>query len=395
MPFSLKRRHATLLAASALLAGCAAEGPKAAPRPPDAVVRVTHPLRRDVPFEVRAVGNAEAFSTVAVKSRVSGLIVRVAVQEGHDVQAGALLFELDARPFEERVRAAEAALARDRAAERQSLAEIERAKAQAANARAQWDRYQKLLAEGIAARQQADEIRSASLAAEAQLNVVNASLDSVRANIRADEARLAEAKLELGYTKITAPTAGRAGFMQIKAGNLVRENDAAPLLTLAQQSPIYVAFAVPEQYLQDIRAQSAGGRKLPVEVLDESEKPIASGSLAVMDNAVDPATGTIKLKALFPNAGRLLWPGQFVTVRLALRVDSNVLTVPAPAVQEGPEGSFLWIVTPKNTAELRKVKVARTYSNFALVESGLADGENVVLSGQLRLAPGRPVKVAQ
>jgi membrane fusion protein, multidrug efflux system len=384
MPFSLKRRHATLLAASALLAGCAAEGPKAAPRPPDAVVRVTHPLRRDVPFEVRAVGNAEAFSTVAVKSRVSGLIVRVAVQEGHDVQAGALLFELDARPFEERVRAAEAALARDRAAERQSLAEIERAKAQAANARAQWDRYQKLLAEGIAARQQADEIRSASLAAEAQLNVVNASLDSVRANIRADEARLAEAKLELGYTKITAPTAGRAGFMQIKAGNLVRENDAAPLLTLAQQSPIYVAFAVPEQYLQDIRAQSAGGRKLPVEVLDESEKPIASGSLAVMDNAVDPATGTIKLKALFPNAGRL-----------ALRVDSNVLTVPAPAVQEGPEGSFLWIVTPKNTAELRKVKVARTYSNFALVESGLADGENVVLSGQLRLAPGRPVKVAQ
>jgi membrane fusion protein, multidrug efflux system len=183
--------------------------------------------------------------------------------------------------------------------------------------------------------------------------------------------------------------------MQIKAGNLVRENDAAPLLTLAQQSPIYVAFAVPEQYLQDIRAQSAGGRKLPVEVLDESEKPIASGSLAVMDNAVDPATGTIKLKALFPNAGRLLWPGQFVTVRLALRVDSNVLTVPAPAVQEGPEGSFLWIVTPKNTAELRKVKVARTYSNFALVESGLADGENVVLSGQLRLAPGRPVKVAQ
>lgn len=387
--------NAVVAACFLLAAGCATDTPKAALATPAAIVRITQPVRRDVPFEIRAVGNAEAVSTVAVKSRVPGQLVKVSVQEGQDVQSGMLLFEIDAQPFQERLRIAEATLARDRAAERQSLAEIERANAQAANARSQWDRYQKLLQEGIAARQQADEFRSAALAADAQLNVVKAGLESVRASIRAGEARVAEAKLDLGYTKIHAPASGVAGFLPVRAGNLIRENDTTPLLTIAQHSPIFVSFAVPEQHLQQIRASKAAGRKPAVEVLDEAGNPIASGELAVMDNAVDATTGTIKLKALFPNKDRRLWPGQFVTLRMNLGVDSAVLTLPNSAVQEGPDGSFVWLVAPGGKAELRPVKVARVYAGRTIVEEGIQESDKIVTSGQLRLAPGKPVKVAQ
>lgn len=390
---------AALLVPLLVAAGCgrrtaAAKG-DAPKRAPAASVRVAKVERRDVPFDVRAVGNAEAFSTVSIKSRVAGQLMAVRVREGEEVKAGATLFEIDPQPFQEKLRAAEAALARNRAQEQQSLAEIERARAQAANARAQWDRYQKLLQEGIAAPQQAEEVRSASLAANAQVNVQLASLESVRAAIRADESQIAQAKLELSYTTITAPVHGTAGFLQTKAGNLIRENDAAALLTLSQHSPMYVSFAVPEQHLREIRSYSSGGRGLVVEVIDEQGNVQATGRLAVMDNSVDSTTGTIKLKALFPNQDRRLWPGQFVQVRMKLRVDSGALTVPGNAVQTGPEGPYVWVMRADSTAELRKVTAVRTYGGLALLGKEMQEGETVVISGQLRVAPGTPLRVRQ
>ncbi|HBY64243.1 MAG TPA: efflux RND transporter periplasmic adaptor subunit [Solibacterales bacterium] len=358
-----------------------------------APVRVAQVERRDVPFEVRAVGNAEAVSVVAIKSRVAGQLIKMHVREGEDVKAGALLLEIDPLPFFEQVRAAEATLARDQALEKQAMAEIERAKAQAANARAQWERYQQLLKEGIAARQQADEFRTAAAAADAQLNAVRASLESARAAIRTDEARLAQVKLELGYTKIYSPVTGAAGFIAIKAGNLVKENDSVSLVNIAQVSPMYVSFAVPEQYLPDIRRYGFSGAKLPVDALNEAGAVLAQGMLEVIDNAVDTTTGTIKLKASFPNQDRRLWPGQFVSVRVRLRVDAGALTLPNSAVNSGAEGRFVWIVRGDRTAEMRKVAVARVHNDRTILSDGVQEGETVVTSGQLRVASGAPVQV--
>jgi membrane fusion protein, multidrug efflux system len=383
-----------LIVCSAFLVGCAkAEKKDGQPKRAAAPVRVAKVERRDVPFEVRAVGNAEAFAIVAIKSRVAGQLVNVRVREGQEVKAGELLFELDAKPFLERLRAAEAAVARDQAAEKQSQAEIARARAQAATARTQWERYQKLLKEGITAQQQAEEIRSASMAADAQLNVTMAGLESVRAAIRASEAQVAESKLELSYTKIEAPVSGTAGFLQTKAGNLVKENDTVALLTIAQHSPMYVSFAVPEQYLNEIRKYSSGGRKIAVDVVDENGRATAHGTLTVMDNAVDTTTGTIKLKALFPNQDRRLWPGQFVTVRMMLRVDEGALTVPNNAVQTGPDGRYVWVVRGDQTAEQRPVSALRTQEDITVLGAGIQEGETVVVSGQLRVAPNAPLRV--
>lgn len=393
--YSSRTLIVALTVCSLLVAGCSKEAPKDGQpkRAPAAPVRVAKVERRDVPFEVRAIGNAEAFSMVAIKSRVAGQIVNMRVREGEEVKAGALLFELDAKPFLERLRAAEATLARDQAAERQSLAEIQRATAQAAQARVQWERYQKLLKEGIAAQQQAEEIRSASLSADAQLNVTKAALESVRAAIRAGEAQVAEAKLDLSYTKIEAPVNGTTGFLQTRVGNLVKENDTTALMTIAQHSPMYVSFAVPEQHLNEIRKYSAGGRKLVVDVLDDSGAVTARGTLDVMDNTVDSTTGTIKLKASFANKDRRLWPGQFVTVRLMLRVDNGVLTVPNNAVQTGPDGRYVWIVRGDRTAELRPVTALRTQKDITVLGDGIQEGETVIVSGQLRVAPNAPVRV--
>jgi multidrug efflux system membrane fusion protein len=357
-----------------------------------AMVRVAPVELRDVPLDLQAVGNAEAFAVVAIKSRVTGQLTKVRVREGASVAEGELLFEIDPQPFIEQLRAVEATLARDRAGEQQALAEIERARAQSATAGAQWERYQELLKQGIAARQQAEEIRAAAKSAEANVKVAAAALESARAAIRADEARVAQAKLDLSYTKILAPSAGRAGFLLVKAGNLVRANETE-LVSIAQVAPIFVTFAVPERHLAEIRAAGAGGRNLAAEVVQEDGSVLAQGRLDVIDNAVDTTTGTIKLKAIFPNRDRLLWPGQFVSVRLRLRVDSQVTSVPKTAIQVGPEGEYVWVVSPEKTAEQRMVEVARTRNDVAVVRSGLKQGESVITFGHLKVAPGVPIQV--
>ena len=370
----------------------AAQGKAAQKKRAAVPVRVARAERQDVPFEIRAIGNVEAWSNVALKSRVAGQLLKVHIRDGEDVKEGQLLFEIDPLPFLEQVRAAEAALARDVAAEKQSQAAIARAQAQAENARAQADRHLALFREGVAAREQADQFRTAADAAEAQLNAERAALESARAAFHADEARLAEAKLHLSYTKIHAPISARAGFVGIKAGNLVKENDSIALVHLLQITPAYVSFSVPEQFLSEIRGYAASAG-LPVEAIDEaSGRKIGSGRLDVIDNSVDVATGTIRLKAEFPNSDRRLWPGQFVNVRLLLRTDAGILTVPNAAVQSGPEGRYVWLVTADQTAEMRRVEVPRTQGDLAVVASGLADGDTVITAGQLRVTKGAKIE---
>lgn len=386
-----------ILAAILISQGCsqqaAPQGPGTAGKRPPAPVRAALAERRDVPLEIRAIGNVEAWSSVAVKSRVAGQLLQVHVRDGADVKQGDLLFEIDPLPFQEAVRAAEAAVARDQAAEKQARANIARTRAQAENARAQARRYEKLFTEGIGAREQADQMTTAADALDAQLNADQAALESARAALRADEARLAQSRLELGYARITAPISGRAGFINVRAGNLVRENDSVALLTLLQLSPAWVVFSVPEQHLPEIRKAMAAN-PLAVQAVEEpSGAVIAQGQLEVIDNSVDSTTGTIRLKARFANGDRRLWPGEFANVLLRLRTEAGALTVPNSSIQSGPAGRYVWLVKTDSTATQRPVEVSRVQGDLAVIAKGLEAGERVVTSGQLRVAEGVPLQI--
>lgn len=393
-------RYAGLTACVAsflFLAGCASNGGGAKAGPPGgaqaAPVRVAKVARQDLPYEIQAIGNVEAYAGVAVKSRVEGQLQKVHIRDGQDVREGQLLFELDPVPFEEAIRLAEANIARDIAAEKQAEANVARDVAQLKTARSQADRYEALLKQGITAREQADQMVSAAEAAAASLAADRAAIDSARASLKADEARLAQVKLDLGYSKVVAPISGRAGFINVKEGNLVRENDQNPLVSILRVQPIFVSFAVPEQELHELRKYIGSGA-LPVEARPpEGDAPPSVGRLDSFDNTVDATTGTIRLKAVFPNAGLALWPGQFVNVRLRLRVDKQVIMAPSSAVQNGAQGTFTWLVRPDMTVEARKIEVTRSQGERSVIASGLAEGDTVVTEGQLRLTAGAKVEI--
>lgn len=379
-------------------AGCGPAGTPGAPggggeRAPAAPVRIAKVSRADLPYEIQAIGTVEAYSSVDVKSRVDGQIVRVHVADGEEIRAGQLLFELDPVPFLEAVRLAEANVARDLAAEKQAQANVARDAAQARTARAQAERYKALEAQGIVAREITDQMQAAAEAAEASLAANQAAVESARAALRADEARLAQARLDLSYTKIHAPISGRAGFVQVKEGNLVKENDTVALVSILRVRPVFVTFAVPEQALVEIRAHG-DMRALPVEVEPAGQPhPPVAGRLDSFDNAIDSTTGTIKLKAVFPNADLRLWPGQFVNTRLRLRVDEQAVVAPSQAVQNGPHGTFAWVVRADGTVEPRTIDVAREHGEQSLIAAGLTEGDTVVTEGHLRLREGAAVEV--
>jgi len=362
-------------------------------RPTGVPVRVARAVVANVPLAVSAIGNVEAYSSVAMKSRVAGLIQKVFLSDGQDVKEGDVLFQLDSIPFEEQVRLAEANVARDQAAGKQAEASAARDAAVARNARQQADRQLSLFQQGIVARESAEQYRTTAEAAEAALAADQAAVESAGAAMRADQARLAEARLQMGYTTIRAPIGGRAGFIAIKEGNLVKENDTVALVVIHRVQPVYLTFAVPEQLLAEIRRYMAAA-PLTVEAIDETVgKTIATGKLTSIDNAVDTTTGTIRLKATFPNADRALWPGQFVAVRMQLRLDRGVLTIPSQAVQTGLNGTFAWVVKGDGTVESRNLKVARTHKDLSVIAGGLEAGETVVTDGQLRLRKGARAEI--
>ena len=331
---------------------------------PVAVAKVT---KQTVAFRIQAIGNAEAFSTVALKARVDGQIIEVNFKEGQKVRKGAVLFRIDPRPFEAALHQAEANLLRDTAQKEQT--------------RSQERRYQELLQKNFVSREAYAQIRT--------------NAETAAAVALASKAAVESARLQLEYCTIRSPLDGYIGKIMLQKGNLVKANDSTPLAVINQVQPIYVNFAVPEQLLVPIREHMLKSR-LPVEALvPESGKAAAAGTLSFIDNSVDPSTGTIKLKAVFPNAQGILWPGQFVNVSLKLYDQKDALVVPARAVQVGPKGQYVYVVTPGLVAEMRPVKIERTDKDRVIAASGVKEGETVVVKGQLRLTQGSKVVIAK
>jgi len=335
----------------------------------DAAVPVSvAPVREAaVPLDVVTVGTAEAESTVDVRPQVSGQLIGVHFTEGRDVERGQLMFTIDPRPFE--------------LALRQAQATLERNTAQAKNFEATRARQEDLLKRG--------------LISQADYDTAATSVASVNATLEGDRTTVETAKLNLQYTKITAPVSGRAGALQVHQGALLRTQDTAPLVTINQLAPIRVTFAVPGQYLSQVRAGQSLSELL-VTAHPQGADPGAGeaiGRLSFVDNAIDTATGTIRLKATFPNQARQLWPGQILEVSSRLSVDPRAVAVPTAAVQNGQQGQFVFVVGADNTVSVRPVTIARTRGDLAVVAKGLQAGENVVTDGQLRLLPGSKISV--
>ena len=338
---------------------------KAKQAPPKAVPVVAETAdRKNVPLQIKAIGNVEAYNTVTVKSQVNGEISEVFFREGQDVKKGRMLFRIDPRPFESALRQAASALARDRA--------------QAQNAQEEAKRYAALSGKGYVSIQEYDRARTNANA-----------LDAV---VQADEAAVENARLQLEYTAIMSPIDGRTGAIAVQKGNVVKANDV-PLVTINQITPIYVTFSVPEQELAHVKKyQATGELHVEVSIPQGALKPI-NGALTFIDNKVNTTTGTILLKATFPNQDHVLWPGQFVDVVLTLTTERDRVIVPSQALQTGQQGQYVYVIKDDMTAELRIVTPGRLYGNWTVIDKGLAAGERVVTDGQLRLVPGAKVEI--
>jgi multidrug efflux system membrane fusion protein len=361
----------------------------AAPAPVPVVVADV--VQRTVPLQVTAIGNVQAYTTVAVKSQVAGEIAQAHFTEGQDVKRGDLLFTIDQRPFAIALRQAEAALGQRRAEVAQAEANLARDLAQRDMARVQEQRYRDLLDKELIAREQYDQVRTSFSALEATVRADHAAVENTRAAVAAAQAAVDAAKLQHDYTQIRAPMDGRTGNLLVQRGNVVKGNDDNPLVVIAQIRPIYVSFAVPEQHLGTITRYRAAGALVVQARVPERPTPVA-GQLTFINNTVDPATGTVQLKATFANAEGALWPGQFVHAVLTLSSQPAVL-VPSQAVQPGQQGTFVFVVQEDLRVEARPVRVGRRLERETIIEEGLAAGERVVTDGQLRLVPGAKVEI--
>jgi membrane fusion protein, multidrug efflux system len=380
-----------------VLAGCGSdEKTQAATRkgPGATPVAVAKVETKPVPLEIRAIGNVEAFSTVEVKSQISGPIAKMLFEEGQDVRQGQLLFEIDPRPLQQTVREMEAEVANRKAALAQAEANLERDQANAKNAKSQAGRYAELTARGIIARDQNEQFQTQALAAEKAVTATLAAIQSAKAAIQGAEAKLADARLQLSYATIRAPISGRAGTVTRKPGNLVAANSET-LVVINQITPVYATFTVPEQSLPELRRYAAGG-KLRVRAIPQGGTATdgADGILDFLDNTVDTASGTILLKARFPNQNRQLWPGQFVNVSVRLANPTETV-VPSAAVRTGQNGSYVFVVKPDSTAEQRTIQTARAFEDVTVVQDGVRPGEQVIIEGQLRVKAGAKVRIQQ
>src|SRR5258706_8923362 len=356
-----------VLAALCFLSACV--GTKAAPGPPPPVpVLATTVEQKDVPLQVHAIGAVEAFSTVSVKTQITGELTGVFFKEGADVQEGQRIFTRDKRSLEADVRRAEGALARD--------------EAQAKNALSEQRRYESLVKAGVVSTQEYDRVESNAAAMEAA--------------VRADKGALENAKVQLVYSSIYSPINGRTGNLLVHQGNMIKANDVPALVNINQVEPIYVTFTVPQQYLADVKQYSRNG-SLPVQALIPGDsRGKITGKLSFIDNTVDSSTGTIKLKGVFANADRRLWPGQFVDAYLTLKTQSNALVIPSQAIQNGQQGTFVYVIKDDNTVEARVVTTSETQqAGQLIVQKGLVAGERIVTDGQLRLLPGSKVQIKQ
>ena len=364
----MKQRATALLSTLALIAmaaGCS-HGPPDTFGERDAVpILAAKVVQKTVSDTIHAIGRVEAFSTVDVKSQISGQVMQVHFRQGQDVKQGDLLFTIDPRPFQAALRQAEANLAKDRAQYQQAAADKKR--------------YSYLFKQGVGSQQQYDQ--------------AEATAASLAASMQADEAAVQTARLNLDYCSIRAPITGRTGDLIVHPGNLVKPDADTAMVVINQVHPVYVDFAIPEQQLPAVREFMAE-HKLPVQVsLPEQQGPLESGELSFVDNAVDAKTGTINLKGQFANTDGRLWPGEFVNATLVLHEHPDALLVPSQAVQTGQQGSFVFVVQPDMKAAIRPVVIGESIDNQTVVTSGLKAGETVVTDGQLRLIPGASVTI--
>jgi membrane fusion protein, multidrug efflux system len=422
----MTRRWAALwLVALAVTATACSDRATGAPKggqaaPPAVPVGVATAEERPVPVRIGAVGNVQAITMVGVKSQVAGQITRVHFTEGRDVKRGELLFTIDPRPFEATLQQAQANVGKDTAQLRQmeaalgqrqaeitqAQANLERDQAQWENARVQEARYKDLVQKDLVAREQYDQYRTtlAALAATVQadraalenarasVRAAEAQIENARAAIQADEAMVESAKLQVGYTAIRSPMDGRTGNLLVQAGNVIKANEDNPMVVIAQVHPIYVSFSVPEKNLAAIKQyRAAGALKVEATASDARDRAVV-GAVTFVNNTVDATTGTIQLKATFPNTDNALWPGQFVEVALTLTTE-NAIVVPTQAVQAGQQGPFVFVVKPDLTVESRPVKPGRRLAREIVIDSGIRAGERVVTDGQLRLVPGARVEI--
>jgi multidrug efflux system membrane fusion protein len=335
-------------------------------RPPPSAVPVTvaKAEERPVPFEVTAPGTVEPIRAVAVASQVTGIVTSVPFHEGDEVKEGQILFRLDDRSYRNALAQAQAALARD--------------VVQLNNAQRQVDRYQSLA--------------KSEYVTDEQYQALKTTADGLVATLKSDSAALENAQLNLEFTTIRAPISGRTGSLLIKEGNLVRTAAAGGTMVMLNQTrPIQVRFAVPASYLNEIRQRQGQNLKVRVALGNDSHTPLI-GDLSFVDNTVDTTTGTILLKGRFDNADGMLWPGQFVTATLVLYVQNNIV-VPAPAVMNGEQGPYIFVVNDEKKATTRPVEVGRTVEDVVIVTKGISVGETVVTDGQLRLTPNARVDI--
>ncbi len=357
-------RFVAVLAIVLVLPGCGKQAAKTGPAAGVPVV-VETVTREDVPLEWHGVGAVEAIQAVAVKAQVGGALTAVHFTEGAEVRKGDLLFTLDERPFQAALRAAEAQLERDRAL--------------LASAQAEARRYADLVGKEYVTRSETDS--------------KTAQAGSLQGTVRADEAQVESARLDLQYCRIVAPLGGRTGSLLVKLGNVVKANDDQPLVVIQQMEPIRAAFVLPQQLLGQVLGRAKASTLTASVKAPEDPGPPHTGALTFIDNAVDRTTGTIAVKAEFPNQDRALWPGQFVNVSLTLDTDRAAVVAPSQAVQSSQSGDYVFVVKNDQTVEMRPVEVRRAAGDKTVIGKGLEPGEQVVVEGQLRLQPGSRVEV--
>lgn len=337
--------------------------------PARSVPVVAVPARQgDIGVYVTGLGAVIPLNTVVVKSRVDGQLMRVLFREGEVVTTGKLLAEIDPRPFQVQLTQAEGQMARD--------------EAQLTNARLDLERFQTLAQQDSISRQQRDS--------------QEALVHQLEGTVKVDQGLIDSAKLQLAYCRITAPLGGRAGLRQVDPGNIIHAADANGLLVITQLQPITVIFPIPEDNLPQVLARLKVGARLPVEAFDrEFTQKLATGYLLTVDNQIDPSTGTVKLKAVFPNKGKELFPNQFVNARLLVETKRDTVIVPASAVQRGPQGTFVYVVKPDRSAAVRPVTLGVTEGGDTSIAAGLTPGEIVVVDGAERLREGSKVEVRE